>query len=131
MERPRRTKTATSDAAAAAAADDDDGKAAKTSSKPSSTNTKKKTTALRKFKVGDPVKAKFRGKGRVYYPGKITNASGDKYDVNYDDGNQDTSLLWKHIEKLIEDANVLSGDGKLAEGDSQGRIRGGGGREGT
>ena len=50
--------------------------------------------------IGDRVEAKFRGRGSRYYLGTIKNVSGGKYDIDYDDGDQDRKLSAEHVRKL-------------------------------
>jgi len=50
--------------------------------------------------IGDRVEAKFRGRGSRYYLGTIKNVSGGKYDIDYDDGDQDRKLSAEHVHKL-------------------------------
>ena len=66
-----------------------------------------------KLSVGDRVEAKFRGRGSRYYPGIIKNVTGDKYDIDYDDGDRDRKLSAQHIRKL---------DGSAVEQKRRGRV---------
>eukprot|EP00985_Skeletonema_marinoi_P021919 scaffold13692_cov104-Skeletonema_marinoi.AAC.3 len=50
--------------------------------------------------IGDRVEAKFRGRGSRYYLGTIKNVSGSKYDIDYDDGDQDRKLSAEHVRKI-------------------------------
>ena len=48
---------------------------------------------------GDAVEAKYRG--RKYYPGKISRDCGEgKYDITYDDGDNETGVDARLIRKL-------------------------------
>jgi len=94
-----------------------------TSSRPTSSKTEVKTTTTRRlhddnkrresvdvemnvaaddtsraFNVGDRIEAKFKGKGKRYYKGKIVGVHDDgSYDIDYDDGDKDRGLSGIHI----------------------------------
>lgn len=52
---------------------------------------------------GDHVEAKYRGRGRRYYKGTIKNVlPGDRYDVDYEDGDKDRGLSIEFIRRLPE-----------------------------
>ena len=58
--------------------------------------------------IGDRVEAKFRGRGSRYYKGTVKNViDGDKYDIDYDDGDRDRNLSAEHIRKLDGSVGVL------------------------
>ena len=70
--------------------------------RPRSISPTKAAAAASRIKEGDKVDADYRGKGK-YYPGKISRDRGDgTYDVDYDDGEKETSVE----EKLIRAAGT-------------------------
>jgi hypothetical protein len=65
--------------------------------------------------VGDRLWCRWRG-GPEYYPGEITRKSGEVIDVQYDDGDEETTLL--RLARLERDDWLPPGElGKLEEGD--------------
>ena len=98
-----------------------------TSSRPTSSKTEVKTTTTRRlhddnkrresvdvemnvaaddtsraFNVGDRIEAKFKGKGKRYYKGKIVGVHDDgSYDIDYDDGDKDRGLSGIHIRARV------------------------------
>ncbi|KAL7544846.1 hypothetical protein ACHAWF_008207 [Thalassiosira exigua] len=55
------------------------------------------------FEVGDRVEAKYKGKGRRYYPGTVVGAQQleGRYDVDYDDGDVDRGLSGAFVRRLV------------------------------
>ena len=54
---------------------------------------------------GQLVEAKFRGRGSRYYRGTIKNISGNKCDIDYEDGDRDRNLSLEHVRKLDAGSN--------------------------
>ena len=53
-----------------------------------------------KLREGDKVEARYRGKSR-YYPGRISRDRGDgSYDIDYDDGEQETRVSEELIKPM-------------------------------
>ena len=46
------------------------------------------------FEIGERIEAKYKGRGKIYYPGTIINVHplGNRYDIDYDDSDQDRGL---------------------------------------
>ena len=50
-------------------------------------------------RVGDKVEARYRGRSK-YYPGKISRVHSDgTFDIDYDDGEQETRVLEEYVKK--------------------------------
>ena len=61
------------------------------------------------YQIGERVEAKYRGKGRRFYPGTIKLVlEGDRYDIDYDDGDRDKALLAEFIRRPM--SNQSSSD---------------------
>jgi len=55
-------------------------------------------TPLVRFKIGDRIEARFRGRSVRYFNGKITKANEDNtYDILYDDGDSEHNVKAEHI----------------------------------
>ena len=57
------------------------------------------------YQVGDRIEAKYRGRGRRYYPGVIVGVNHDegKYEIDYDDGDKDIGLNGKFVRREAVD----------------------------
>lgn len=54
------------------------------------------------FQIGDRIEAKFKGRGRRYYKGKIVGVQDDgSYDIDYDDGDKDRGLSCIHVRARV------------------------------
>ena len=53
------------------------------------------------YKIGDRIEARFRGRGRRYYLGTIKQVleGGGRYDIDYEDGDQDKALSAEFIRR--------------------------------
>ena len=62
----------------------------------------KKGQTVKSFKINSRVEAKFKGKGKRYYPGTIVgvNRVQNCYGVDYDDDNEDQDLSHRFTQKL-------------------------------
>jgi len=54
------------------------------------------------FQVGDRIEARYKGKGKRYYKGKIVAVLDDgSYDIDYDDGDKDRGLSGIHVRARV------------------------------
>ena len=77
---------------------------------------------------GDRVEGKYRGRGRRYYKGTIKNVlPGDRYDVDYEDGDKDRGLAIEFIRRLpaapISSPSTAKADDAHAERQNEDRSK--------
>ena len=80
-------------------------------------------------RVGDKVEARYRGRSK-YYPGKISRVHSDgTFDIDYDDGEQETRVLEEYVKKagssssLNRTTSVVRRRGERVEARYRGRAK--------
>ncbi|KAL7534157.1 hypothetical protein ACHAXR_005680, partial [Thalassiosira sp. AJA248-18] len=78
------------------------GRKSSSSAATSSARKRKTRESMKTFVVHERVEAKYHGRGKLFYSGTIVNVlpSGDRYDIDYDDGDKDRGLSVAFIRSL-------------------------------